>query len=125
MRNSIASVRNSRLHSRRWLISRRKAVRPGTISVPRPDVILLQAFTCELHFNRAPSPIGIWFRIVAERVEMRQIVSDGGKRFLFIPPTLGKIGLAASGRAHTFKNGGRNGLKPRLGSAYHVDRYAC
>src|SRR6266404_509793 len=105
MCNSIASVRN-RLHSRRWLIGRRKAVRSGTISVPRPDVILLQAFTCQLHFNRAPSTIGIWFRIVAERVEMRQIVSDGGERLLFIPPTLGKIGLPASSRAHPFKNGG-------------------
>src|SRR5437660_10594011 len=56
---------------------------------------------------------------------MRQIVPDGGKSFLFIPPTLGKIGLAASGRAHTVENSGRNGLELGLGGAYHVDRYAC
>src|SRR5260370_42678803 len=109
MCNSIASGGN-RLPSRGWLIGRRKAVRPGTISVPRPAVILPQPFPCELHFNRARSTIGIWFRIVAERVEMRQIVSDGGERLLFIPPTLGKISLPASSRAHPFKNGGLNRL---------------
>src|SRR5947208_16288793 len=105
----MASVRSG-LRSRRRHIVCRKPVRSGTISVPRPDVILLQAVAYELYFDAAASAIGIRLGIIAERIKMRQIFSDRGKRCLFIPPTLRKIGLADSGRADTVKNRGCNGL---------------
>jgi len=67
LRDSVVSVR----HRLCWHIACRKPVRSGTISVPRPDVILLQAVAYELYFDGAPSAIGIRLGIIAERVKMR------------------------------------------------------
>lgn len=49
------------------------------------DVILLQVFAYELDVNRAPTRAGIGLGIIAERVEVGQILLDKGKRLLFIP----------------------------------------
>ena len=55
---------------------------------------------------------------------MRQIIADGGERFLFIAPALCEIGFAAGGRAHPIEDRGGNGLQLRRGGAYHINRDA-
>src|SRR5271165_5086550 len=55
---------------------------------------------------------------------MCQVVPNGGKSPLFISPVFGKVGLAAGGRSHAIKHGGRDWLQPRLLRADHVYRDA-
>src|SRR5882757_8492325 len=57
-----------KLRRRREFVSGGETVRPGPIPVASANVIFLQAFAYELHFDGAPSAIGIGLWVVAKRV---------------------------------------------------------
>src|ERR1700722_17977350 len=84
-------------------------------------VVLLQVLSYQLDRDRAPAGAWVWLRIVAERVEMRQVLLDEGKSLLFVTPATGEIGLAPSRLAHALKDGGGDGLQLRFPGADHVD----
>src|SRR5579864_7481312 len=68
--------------------SHRESTGLRTIPVPRPDVVLLQMLTHHFHCDGAPAPVGIRLRVVAERIEVREVVPNRGKGALFIFPVL-------------------------------------
>ena len=49
--------------------------------------------------------LGVRLRVVAERIEMGQVVADGGERVLFVLPVSGEINFAAGRCGHALKHG--------------------
>src|SRR5438045_9105546 len=92
--------------------SSREAVGSRPNSVARANVALLQAVADESHLNRAPAAIRIGLRVVADGIEMREIVSNGRKGLLFISPVLREIRFASGCRAHALENRGGHRLQP-------------
>src|SRR3981189_3224287 len=75
------------------------------VSCASADAILLQVLAYELHADGAPATIRILRRVVADGVEVCEVVADGGECLLFVLPSLGKIGFASCGFAHAFEDG--------------------
>jgi SAM-dependent methyltransferase len=93
-----------------------------TVAVAGADLIFLQTVPDKFHANRAPSGVGIGFGIIAERVEMIEVIADRSKGLVLISPVLGEICFATGGGSHTVKDRRRNGLEPGFLCADHVDR---
>src|SRR5215467_4763451 len=119
-------VRSCRLRvERRGLARGRKARRLQTISVASPHLVLAILFASELDSDRAPAGVRIRLRVVAQVVQMCEVVADGGKGAALVFPTLGKICFATGLCSHALEN--RSGYRLQLGflRADHVDRNAC
>jgi len=65
--------------------------------------------------------VGILRGIVADGVEVGEVVADGGEGLLLILPALREIRFAAGGFAHALEDGGRDGLGFGLLGTDHVD----
>src|ERR1700689_904999 len=91
------------------------------VSRPGPPMILLQVLPYQLDGDGAPPGAGVRLRIVAERVEVRQVLLDKREGLLLIAPAAREIGLATRGLAHALEDGGRERLQLRLPGADHVD----
>src|SRR6185437_2857995 len=98
----------------------REPRRQRTITIARADVISV-ALPAKLHRNLPPSAIGIRAWIVADGIEMVQVVSYRIERLFFLAPVLRKVGFAPGIRSHSFKHGRRNRLELGVARADHVN----
>src|SRR6185312_5100376 len=96
------------LGRRRRLLRRRGLRQDQPVTGPRADVVLLQVLPHQLHRDGPPAAVGIRLWIVAERVEMSEVVAYGFEGLLLILPVLGEVGLAAGRLAHALEDSGRN-----------------
>ena len=94
------------------------------VAVACADVVPLHVFADEFDGDGAPAAIGIGLGIVAEGIEMAEVVADRGEGLFLVAPTLGEIGFAAGGCGHALEDGGGDGLESRFARADHVDRNA-
>src|SRR5215472_16341388 len=76
------------LRQRRRRRSGGEACRLQPVSVSSPYVIVLHTLGGQLHIDGPPAPIRIRLRIIAQRIEVRQVVANRSERTLFIPPGL-------------------------------------
>ena len=74
------------------------------------DVVFLQVLADELDVDGAPAVVGIGCGIVADGVEVGEVVADGGEGLLFVLPVFGEVGFAAGGFAHALEDSGGDGL---------------
>src|SRR5271170_3319838 len=95
------------------------------IPVPSTYVIFLQVLTHELHCDRAPASVGIRLWVIAECVEVRQVIPDRTECLFFFSPALGKIGFTAGDLAYTFKDGSGNRFFLRFPRTDHVNDRSC
>src|SRR4029077_5602682 len=103
---------------------RRKTGRPRPISISRSYTEVFRFLAGQLHGNCAPAAIGIWLRIVAQGIEVREILPDGLESLLLFLPVLRKVGLAAGTRAHALEYRRIHGIFVRFPGADHIDRDA-
>ena len=61
------------------------------VFVASANVILLQVFARKLDRDSSPAPVWIRGRIVGQRIEMRQIVTDRGEGARFVLPALREV----------------------------------
>ena len=92
-----------------------------TIAVASADAILLHVFADELYVDGAPAVVGVRLRVVAEGVEMGEVIADGGEGLTLITPALGEVGFAAGGSAHAIEDGSGDGIFLGFAGADHVD----
>ncbi len=91
------------------------------IPIPRSNVIFRMPVP-KFYRDRAPAAVGIRLWVVAQRIEMSQVVPDRGKRVLLILPVISKINFSAGGSGHALKYRIGDRFQVCLFGAYHVDR---
>src|SRR5580658_6956974 len=82
-----------------------------TVSSARAHVVLLQVLSYQLDGNGSPAGAGVGLRVVAEGVEMCQILLDKGEGLLLVTPAASEISFASRTLAHPLKDGRGNGLQ--------------
>src|ERR1700691_3510883 len=78
------------------------------VAAARADLIFLKLWIRQFHGDGAPAAIWIWLRVVAEKVQMRQVFPDGSEGVALILPGLREIRLAACACRHPSENRGRS-----------------
>src|SRR5262249_18787775 len=101
-----------------------EAIGRWPIAIASADVVVLGTLAHGLDADGAPAAVGIGLWVVAERIKMREVVTDGSESALLIAPAVGEIRFAAGGRAHALKNNCGHGLQPCFAGADHIDRDA-
>jgi hypothetical protein len=71
--------------------------------------------------NRTPTAVWIREWVIAQRVEMIQVIADRRERLLLFVPILRELSFASGGGGHSLENGGRHGFELRLACADHVN----
>ncbi len=84
-------------------------------------MVVLHILAGKFYRDGPPAAIGIRLRIVAECIEVSQIVPDRSECVLFVLPVFRKIGFAAGCLAYPLKYSSRDGFLLRLTCADHVD----
>ncbi len=74
------------------------------------DVVFLQVFADQFDGDGAPAVVGIWGWVVADGVEVGEVVADGGEGLFLVAPVFGEVGFAAGGFGHALEDGGGDGL---------------
>src|SRR5579872_113514 len=103
-RLSCEPTRRSLLHPSIGIVGRHP-YRHWAISIARPDVILL--FVHQFHSDRTPAAILIGARVIAQRIQVVQIVADRSERLFLFVPVFSEVGLASRRRGHSLKNRSR------------------
>src|SRR3954470_23722644 len=99
----------------------RKARRNGAVSTSGSDTQLLLICPGHLHRDDAPAAVRARLGIVAERVQVREVVPNRSKCLLLLEPVLRKINFTAGGSGHPLEHCCRYRLQLRLPRADHVN----
>ena len=84
-------------------------------------MVMLHILSIKFYGDGAPAAVGIRLGVVAESVEVSQVVPDRSEGVMFVLPVAREIGLAAGGFAHSLEHGGGDGFLLRLPGADHVN----
>src|SRR5882757_6832419 len=116
----LSIVGDGQRHGRRGALGA-ETIGLSAIAVARSNVVFLGVGTNEFYVDGAPAAVGIGLGVVAEGIEMAQVVADGGEGFAFVAPAVGEIGFTAGGGGHAFEHDGGDRLEFRFAGADHVD----
>src|SRR5579862_6170520 len=81
------------------------------VPAARTDLVFLKFWIRQLHRDGSPAPIWILLRVIAQEVQMCQVLPDRSKCIALVLPCLGEIGLTARARRHAPENGRRGGVQ--------------
>src|ERR1044071_8159428 len=105
-----------------WLtLGTREARWDRSVSTACANTELLLIFRGHPHRDHAPAAVRICFWIIAERVQMGEVVAYRSERLLLLEPVLRKINFSTCRSGHTFKHCRRNWFKLGLPRADHIN----
>src|SRR5882762_6386081 len=96
----------------------------GNRAVPaaRADAIFLQFRVREFYMYGAPTSVGIGLRVVAQKVQMSKILTDGSEGVTLVFPVFCEISFPAGVGRHAPENRRGSRVQPGLARTDHVNR---